>query len=48
MIVYMLSTYSKFEFPHQITESQAFVLVFVMKTTEFLPASDSKTEKDSS
>ena len=32
------STYSKFQFSHHITESQAFVLVFARKTTEFLTA----------
>ena len=37
-LVYMFSTFSKFEFSHQITEHQAFVLVFARKTTEFLTA----------
>ena len=37
-LVYMFSTYSKFEFSHKITKSQAFVLVFARKTTEFLTA----------
>ena len=34
----VFSTYSKFEFSHQITESQAFVLSFARKTIEFLTA----------
>jgi len=34
MLVYMFSTHNKFEFSHQITESQAFFLVFARKTTE--------------
>ena len=37
-LMYNFSAYSKFEFYHQRTESQAFVLVFVRKTTEFLTA----------
>ena len=37
-LVYMVSSYSKFEFSHQITETQAFVLVFARKTIEFLTA----------
>ena len=36
LCTYMVSTYSKFEFTHKITESQAFVFVFARKTTEFL------------
>ena len=35
---HLSSKYSKFEFAHIITESQAFVLVFARKTTEFLTA----------
>ena len=34
-LVYMIKTYSKFEFSHQITEIQAFVLVSARKTTEY-------------
>jgi len=37
-LVYMFSTHNKFEFSHQIIESQAFVLVFARKTTEVLTA----------
>ena len=37
-LVYMFSSYSKFEFCHQITEIQALVLVFSRKRTEFLTA----------
>ena len=37
-LVYMVSSYSKFEFSRQITETQAFVLVFARKTIEFLTA----------
>ena len=38
MLVYMVSSYSKFEYSHQITKTWAFVLVFARKTTEFLTA----------
>ena len=34
----VFSTYSKFEFSHQITESQALVLVFARKTIKFFTA----------
>ena len=37
-LMYELSIYSKFGFSRQRTESQAFVLVFVRKATEFLTA----------
>ena len=56
-LVDMFSTYSRFEKFHQITESQAFVLVFARKTTDRVPhcktlaqltPSDLKTEKHSS
>ena len=38
MLVYMLLSYSKFEFSRQITKTRAFVLVFARKTIEFLTA----------
>ena len=50
-LMYKFSPYSKFEFSHQRTESQAFVLVFVRKTeflTAKLPVTQKPTEKDSS
>ena len=55
-LVYKFSPYRKFEFSHQRTESQAFVLAFCKedngvphcKTLAQLTPSDSKTEKDSS
>ena len=37
-VVYKFSSYSKFEFSHQITEIQSFVLDFAKKTTEFIIA----------
>ena len=37
-LVFMFSTYNKFEFSSQITESRAFVLVFARKTTEVFTA----------
>jgi hypothetical protein len=37
-LVYKFSPYSKFELSRQRTDSQAFILVFVRKKTEFLTA----------
>ena len=45
MLVYMFSTYSKFEFSHQITESQAFVLQGRLLSSS-LQNTGLKTEKD--